>query len=156
MQDSMFGKKGFTLIELMIVVAIIGILAAISIPNYLAFRLKAKTSEAKSNLGSIQVLEEAYKATEDIYYGPIAQYPTTDPGEEKEAWVETETAFSSIGFVPIGAVYYRYSVGQNGSDSFDANFRAHAYGDLDADTIISHHWINKDVRIQQDTAHGIY
>jgi type IV pilus assembly protein PilA len=46
-------KKGFTLIELMIVVAIIGILAAIAIPNFLKFQAKSKQSEAKSNLGAV-------------------------------------------------------------------------------------------------------
>ena len=46
-------SKGFTLIELMIVVAIIGILAAIAIPNFLKFQSRARQSEAKSNLKAV-------------------------------------------------------------------------------------------------------
>ena len=47
-------KRGFTLIELMIVVAIIGILAAIAIPNFIKFQAKSKQSEAKTNLKAIR------------------------------------------------------------------------------------------------------
>ena len=53
MLSKLRSKKGFTLIELMIVVAIIGILAAIAIPNFLKFQAKSKQSEAKTNLGAI-------------------------------------------------------------------------------------------------------
>jgi type IV pilus assembly protein PilA len=61
------GKKGFTLIELMIVVAIIGILAAIAIPNFLKFQAKSKQSEAKSNLGAIFTGELAYFGEQNTY-----------------------------------------------------------------------------------------
>ncbi len=59
--------KGFTLIELMIVVAIIGILAAIAVPNFLKFQCRAKQSEAKANLKSIFVAQESWRAEEDQY-----------------------------------------------------------------------------------------
>lgn len=51
-------SKGFTLVELMIVVAIIGILAAITIPNFMSYRDKAKGAEAKSNLREIKTVME--------------------------------------------------------------------------------------------------
>lgn len=60
MLKSLRSNKGFTLIELMIVVAIIGILAAIAIPNFLRYQAKSKQSEAKTNLGGIFVAETSY------------------------------------------------------------------------------------------------
>jgi len=65
-------KKGFTLIELMIVVAIIGILAAIAIPNFMKFQAKAKQSEAKTNLGAIYVAQIAYFSNGNTYANIIA------------------------------------------------------------------------------------
>jgi type IV pilus assembly protein PilA len=60
-------KKGFTLIELMIVVAIIGILAMIAIPNFIKFQCRAKQSEAKSNLKALFQAQKSYFAEYDEY-----------------------------------------------------------------------------------------
>ena len=67
MLSKLRSRKGFTLIELMIVVAIIGILAAIAIPNFLKFQAKSKTSEAKTNLKAIYTAETAYYSEENEY-----------------------------------------------------------------------------------------
>ena len=54
-------QEGFTLIELMIVVAIIGILAAIAIPNFLQYQMKSRQSEAKTNLMAIKTSEVSWQ-----------------------------------------------------------------------------------------------
>jgi len=64
-----FGQHGFTLIELMIVVAIIGILAAIAIPNFLSYQARAKQSEVKADLGGIYTTELTFFAESNRYSG---------------------------------------------------------------------------------------
>jgi len=114
-------RKGFTLIELMIVVAIIAILASIAIPQYKKFQLKAKTSEAKSNIGAIRSAEETYAAENDVYL-QAGWAPDTVPGTSPASWDGDTVGFSKIGFRPSGKVYYRYGVAdgstwKNPSDS---------------------------------------
>ena len=66
-------KKGFTLIELMIVVAIIGIMAAIAIPNFLNYMCKSKQSEAKVGLGTLATGQESYYVEYDSYTSSLTR-----------------------------------------------------------------------------------
>jgi prepilin-type N-terminal cleavage/methylation domain-containing protein len=62
-------EKGFTLIELMIVVVIIGLLAAMAIPRFMAANTRARQAEAKSNLKQIYIMQRAYRQEYDTYWG---------------------------------------------------------------------------------------
>ncbi len=101
-------REGFTLIELMVVVAIIAILAAIAIPQYRKFQLRAKTAEAKTNIGAIRTCEEGWAAEHDVYLESAAS-PGSIPGATPDDW-ETGHSFDKLGFKPAGKVYYQYTV----------------------------------------------
>ena len=61
------GQKGFTLIELMIVIAIIGILAAIAIPNFISYRQRSYDTAAQSDLKNLMTSQEAYYVDSSTY-----------------------------------------------------------------------------------------
>ena len=128
-------RKGFTLVELMIVVAIIGILAAIAIPNFLRFRLKAKTSEAKANLGAVYKLQTAHYAEFDFYICGQTWTPSHPAlsHDIKIPWDPT-SRFSIIGFAPEGEVYYEYQLMPLGQLTTPSPlYDNQARGDLDND-----------------------
>lgn len=80
-------NKGFTIVELMIVVAILGVLAAIAVPIYNGYVATTKRSEAKSNLETIRLLEEQFYADRRTYVAGadtaalVGALPGFEPGD---------------------------------------------------------------------------
>jgi len=172
------GTKGFTLIELMIVVAIIGILAAIAIPNFLRFQAKSRTSEAKTNLKAIYIAQ-------NTYYGEFGVYGDFNITNWSPVGRALIYAYSLNGDVPTGAqatsgvivpesgnLQYRASKGITGSSSWAAPnppfvnstpnfyndntaFVAGAAGDVSPRNPLADCWIINDNNALHNSQNGV-
>jgi prepilin-type N-terminal cleavage/methylation domain-containing protein len=133
-------ETGFTLMELLIAVAIVVILAGVGIPVYLKFMASSKHAEASQNLAGIKLSEESYKLANGVYYTCAAAPRATldqvavpwsgDPWPTTTATVyATPTDFTTIDFTVGGNVLFVYEVVADTTTTFTAG----ALGDTNND-----------------------
>jgi len=151
------GSQGFTLIELMIVVAILGILAAIAIPNFMTYQAKARQAEVKSMLAG------TFMAATTVMYAQNGTYVITDIGQ--------------LGFAPTGTPRYSYWFDVNGTPtrivggstatapcdvnsapvgvaSSGSGFTAGARGNIDSDPTCDD-WLINDTKILTNISNDV-
>lgn len=150
---------GFTLTELMIVIVILGILAAIAIPAFIKYINKAKTNEAMEKLyliyrGSIRYFEDSQNAVKRGARGGayIGMFPPTEGPTPQQrccvlspdrgkcppdpSWWEDSQTWKALDFHISDPFYFQYSYISQGVNQ-NASFTARANGDLDCDGVLS-------------------
>ena len=151
------GAKGFTLIELMIVVAIIGILAAVAIPAFMKYIRRSKTSEATMNIRKMFDSSVSYFNEEQANRtGQILprQFPAKQVAPEKAAWTGEvcsgkdsqkfqptaktwdNATWQALNFAVEDPFYFRYEYDSDGTGA-GAKFTARANGNLNCDAVES-------------------
>lgn len=155
---------GMTLVELMIVVVIMGILAAVAYTGYGVYIRRSRSQEARAMLLTIASREDAYRSEFAQYcaagrtsgsppasLGVTSAWPASAPSRiATDFLTSVPVEWNQLGFRPTGGVRYRYVVitgapstappgeaGYAGSPNQDLWYIAEAYGDLDGDSLLS-------------------
>jgi len=135
-------EAGFTLVELMIVVGIIGLLVAIAVPKFLSYQARSRRSEAYVNLAAVARNQSTYHAERGEYFEAGAWPDFSAYGglsTRKMPWdAASEVAYADLGWKPEGQVFYTYDT-NTGATACTCTmcFTATAAGDVDDDDLNS-------------------
>ena len=112
-------QSGFTLVELMIVVAIIGILAAVAIPNYQKYQARARQTEARIGLASVYTAEKSFAVENSSYTMCLSAIGVAFEGNKKYYAIGFGGTISASGCGPDGSdsgcLSYAWTAGTSGA-----------------------------------------
>jgi type IV pilus assembly protein PilA len=163
------GSEGFTLIELMIVVGIIGILVAIAAPNFNKYQAKARQSEAKIGLAAIYSAEKSFFSEYSVYLASCDAVGYAPEGVKRlyaMGWsVLSNSAnaisqgyagtFTNIGFPALNPPYAAVAItALTAADTTNTAFTAQAVGRIINSGTTNDEWTITDVKVVRNTVVG--
>jgi type IV pilus assembly protein PilA len=132
-------------------VVVVGILAAIAIPNFVDMQYRAKRAEVPSNVKGIKTAQIAYDAAFDTYIQVSSYKPSSSVGKAQRTWV-SGTDFDTLGWMPDGKVRGAYKV----TSSSRSDFLVTGICDVDGDGVRASFTATKSINTTMTTGNNIY
>jgi len=121
-------NMGFSVIEFMILVALVCIVAAIGVPNFIEMQYRAQRAEVPTNIDGIRAAAMAYQSAHGRVMAEDIPRPDAFPGNRERPW-KAGTRFDELGWEPEGTVRGSYSI----STTSPHEYRIKGYCDVDGD-----------------------
>lgn len=144
-------QQGFTLVELVIVVGIIGVLLSMAIPQYTVVQNTARRAEVPTLVDSLQTAELAYFMANDKYLIVDSFVPRETPTRKPADWPATSD-FSELDWIADGAVRGIYKV----EGTAETDFRVIGHCDVDGDGTKAEFYATQSVSVQRATPVNVF
>ena len=144
-------KYGFSVIEFMILVALVCIVAAIGVPNFIEMQYRAQRAEVPTNIDGIRAAAMAYQSAHGRVMAEDIPRPDAFPGSRERPW-KAGTRFDELGWKPEGTVRGSYSI----STTSTGGYRIKGYCDVDGDGKQAIYTATRKESAQPQTMSSIY
>lgn len=145
-------------LALLYLVAVVGVLAAIAIPNFVAMQLRAKRGEVAAYVEGIRAAELTYEAMNDRYLACGSAADAARVGKDPRPWASEPAAecFATLGWKPDGDVRGAYWIEVGADESGAPAFLVHGASDVDADGQVAEYVAGAGFAAELQTPENVY